>query len=226
MKISAGARESPLSRAQFEEIRLELPRGVILEPVWVKTTGDLDKKTSLRTLGKCDFFTRELDQMLLRGEIRIAVHSAKDLPEPLPSGLTIVALTRGVDPRDCLVMRSGDLFEKLPSGAVIATSSARREETVRSLRPDLRFIDLRGTIGERLQKLDNREADGVVLAEAALVRLKLTHLNRIFLPGEPAQNQGRLAVLARTGDEEMRRLFAQIHCENRHCYTNMKQPQR
>jgi len=178
------------------------------EPVWVNTTGDIDKTTSLRHLGKTDFFTRELDQMLLSGEIRAAVHSAKDLPEPLPQGLAVAAMTRGVDPRDSLVLRPDESLATLPAGAVIATSSARREESVRLLRNDLKFIDLRGTIGERLEKLRTGEADGVVVAEAALIRLNLTHLNRIFLPGETAQNQGRLAILVREGDEEMKRLFA------------------
>ena len=214
MKIVVGARSSPLSRVQCEEVETELRSHhpeVAFDPVWVKTMGDLDKKTSLRTLGQSDFFTRELDQMLLSGEIRIAIHSAKDLPEPLPYGITLVALTRGVDPRDSLVLRPGERLETLPRGAVIATSSERREETVRELRSDVCFIDLRGTIGERLEKLEKGEADGVVVAEAALIRLKLTHLNRIFLPGETAQHQGRLAILARSEDEEMRLFFAVVN---------------
>lgn len=211
MKIIAGARSSPLSRAQFEEAATEihsLHPQITLEPIWVETIGDLDQKTSLRNLDKIDFFTRELDQMLLRGEVRIAIHSAKDLPEPLCKGLSLVALTRGVDPRDSLVFREGETLETLPKGAIIATSSIRREETVKRLRGDLQFIDLRGNINERLKKLQNREADGIVVAEAALIRLKLTHLNRIFLPGDTAPRQGQLAILARSGDEEMKHLFS------------------
>lgn len=214
MRISIGARSSPLSRAQLEEVEEEIrfhhPH-LIFDPVWVKTAGDLDKKTSLRTLGKSDFFTRELDQMLLEGEIRIAIHSAKDLPEPLKEGIAMAALTRGVDPKDSLVFRPKESLETLPKGALIATSSERREEAVKELRDDLRFVDLRGTIGERLAKLDKDEADGVVVAEAAILRLKLTHLNRIFLPGETALHQGRLAILSRSGDEEMKTLFAPLH---------------
>ncbi|MCE5317947.1 MAG: uroporphyrinogen-III synthase, partial [Parachlamydia sp.] len=170
--------------------------------------GDKDKTTSLRTLEKTDFFTKEIDTMLLSGECRIGIHSAKDLPEPIPEGLAIIALTRGVDPADVLIMRSGDTFSSLKQGAVIATSSERREMMVRSLRSDLRFIDLRGTIGERLEKLNSGEADGVVVAEAALIRLKLTHLNRMILPGETAVHQGQLAILARQDDQEMARLYA------------------
>lgn len=201
--MKVGARGSPLSRAQMAEICQLYPH-LPIEPIWVDTTGDVDKKTSLRHLGKTDFFTRELDQMLFNGDIRAAVHSAKDLPEPIPSGLSLAVMTHGVDPRDVLVLRPN---ETLTAGAVIATSSARREESVRSLCRDLKFVDLRGTIGERLEKLQTGEVDGVVVAEAALIRLKLTP-NRIFLPGVTAENQGRLAILVREGDEEMKRLFA------------------
>lgn len=209
--IKVGARSSPLSLVQCDEVLSELkvhhPQ-VTFDLQKVATVGDKDKKTSLRTLNKTDFFTKEIDEMLLRGDCRIGIHSAKDLPEPIPNGLSIVALTKGVDPADALVMRSGETLSSLKQGAIIATSSERREMMVCSLRPDLRFIDLRGTIGERLTKLDSGDADGVVVAEAALIRLKLTHLNRIILPGETTAHQGQLAILARQEDREMASLFA------------------
>lgn len=182
MKI--GARSSPLSRVQVEEIRREF--NLDFEVVWVETTGDLDKTTSLRNLEKTDFFTRELDQMLLNGEIDAAIHSAKDLPDPLPKGLKIVAFSKGVDPRDSLVIKKEPI-------KVVATSSLRREEAVRELFPHCTFIDIRGTIHERLAK----EVDGVVIAEAAILRLGLTHLKRIFLPGPTAPLQGKLAIVCR-----------------------------
>lgn len=214
MKIRVGARKSPLSRAQFEEvereIRLHFP-SLVFDPVWVDTMGDLDQKTSLRGLEKTDFFTKELDEMLFKNEIQIAIHSAKDLPHPLCSGIEIVALTRGVDPRDSLVMREGESLETLRKSAIVATSSIRREEMARRLRSDFTFIDLRGTIDERLKKLWNREADAVIVAEAAIIRLKLDHLNRVFLPGKAAENQGRLAIAARKEDVEMKTIFQHIH---------------
>jgi len=203
--IEVGARSSLLSRCQVEEVYQEL-KGIHpeieFETIYVQTTGDRDRTTSLRTLDKTDFFTREIDQMLLRGECRIAIHSAKDLPEPLPKGLEIIALTRGVDPSDSLVFR-----QSLKKGAVIATSSLRREQSVQMLREDVCFVDIRGTIEERLAKLECGEIDGVVIAEAALIRLKLTHLNRIRLPGNTTPLQGQLAILAREGDREMRTIF-------------------
>ena len=213
MKLKIGARSSPLSRAQADEILLEMrpfAPDLSFEMVWTLTAGDKDKTTSLRSLGKSDFFTRELDEMLLQGKIEAAIHSAKDLPEPLPPGLQIAALTRGVDPRDALVLRAGESLESLLNGAVIATSSERREEAVSALRQGLRFSDLRGTIAERLAKLEKGEADGVVVAEAALIRLKLTHLNRVYLPGPTVSLQGKLAIVIRSGDARLAELFRPI----------------
>lgn len=206
MKIKTGARSSPLSKVQFEEVVAELrphhPE-VVLKPIWAMSPGDRDQKTSLRSLGKCDFFTRDLDEMILKGQIRIAIHSAKDLPEPLCKGLAVVALTKGVDPRDSLVMRPGSALQR---GFKIATSSIRREEAVSKFCSGLSFTDLRGTIEERLARLESGEVDGVVIAEAALIRLKLTHLNRVFLDGA-VPLQGRLAILALESDTEMKRVF-------------------
>ena len=190
----------------MRELQLTHP-DIYFWPIYVKTTGDHDRKTSLRSLDKTDFFTRELDEMVINQECRIAIHSAKDLPDPLPQGLKLIALTQGVDSSDSLVMREN---ESLDSIFTVATSSARREESVRVLRSDLQFVDIRGTILERLDQLLLNKVDGVVIAEAALIRLGLVHLNRLSLPGETAPLQGRLAVLAREGDMEMERVFTAI----------------
>lgn len=207
MKIFVGARSSPLSRAQVKEVEKELPPEVSFEMIWMETLGDRDQKTSLRTLGKTDFFTRDLDELLLTGRIRAAIHSAKDLPDPLPEGLSVAALTKGQDPRDCLVYGS----DSMPKKPRIATSSERREESVRQLYPDAIFLDLRGPIHKRLEILERGEADGVVLAEAALIRLGLTHLKREILPGETVPLQGKLAILIREDDDEMRLLFRSLY---------------
>lgn len=217
VRVEIGARGSPLSKAQINEIYAELTNHhpdvefIVHE---IATTGDKDKETSLRTMGKTDFFTKEIDEWVLEKEGRVGIHSAKDLSDPLRNGLALYCLTRGVDAADVLVLREGETLEGLPVGAWIATSSPRREEAVRELRSDLNFRDLRGTIGERLAMLDGGKADGVVVAEAALIRLGLTHLNRIRLPKETVEGQGRLAVVGRGGemqtkrDREMQALFA------------------
>jgi hydroxymethylbilane synthase len=184
----------------YEELRVH--HDVLFEPIWIQTAGDRDLTISLRTLDKTDFFTREIDALLLQGGCRIAIHSAKDLPEPLPEGLKLVALTRGVDPSDALVF-----VEPLLPNARIGASSARREAVVRALYPTCLCIDIRGTIQQRLALLEERVIDGLVVAEAALIRLGLK-IHRIALPGPTAPMQGRLAVIAHADDIEMQELFA------------------
>ena len=211
--IRVGARGSLLSRVQLDEVLQELQQHhphVNFQPVFVETTGDKDLKTSLKTLEKSDFFTKEIDALQLSGGCRISIHSAKDLPDPLPQGLKLVALTRGVDPSDSLVFRQGDTLDALPLGAKVGTSSARREQNILDLRSDLVCIDVRGTIPIRLALLDQGVIDALVIAEAALIRLQLTHRTRIPLPGERAALQGQLAVLALEDDDEMEELFACI----------------
>jgi hydroxymethylbilane synthase len=211
LSLVVGARSSPLSRAQVQEVLKALQSyhpSVDFDIHYVETVGDRDQMISLRQLERTDFFTREIDQGVLEGKYRLGVHSAKDLPLPLPQGLSVLCLTKGLDASDALVLRPNEAFDHLPSGARIATSSARREEAVKTLRADLCFYDLRGTIEQRLAKLNTREVDGVIVAEAALIRLRLTHVNRIKLPGPTAEGQGQLAVVGRENDEEMRELFA------------------
>ena len=126
----------------------------------------------------------------------------------MPDGLILAALTHGVDPADVLVVREGAALEALPKGALIATSSERREACARLLRSDFQFCDLRGTIAERLKLIEEGKVDGVVVAEAALIRLKLTHLNRFRLPGPTAPLQGQLAVIVCAQDAEAQKIFA------------------
>lgn len=209
--ISVGGRSSPLSQIQIQEVLNELRQyhpDVEFDIHLVMTVGDHDQKTSLRTLNQTNFFTKEVDELVLNQRCRIGIHSAKDLPNPLPDGIELICLTKGIDSSDSLVLREGETINSLPKGSKIATSSERREETVKQLRSDLTFRDLRGNIGQRLALLDQGEADGIVVAEAALIRLGLSHLNRIRLPGETVAGQGQLAILAREDDEEMKQLFA------------------
>jgi hydroxymethylbilane synthase len=207
-ELCVGARNSALSRAQVDEVYREL---IAFHPdvrftlCLTESFGDKNKMISLRDLGKSDFFTKEIDEMLLSGACRIAIHSAKDLPEPLTHGLMCIALTRGVDPSDSLVLRKG---EQLKRGAKIGTSSIRREENLKMLESTLQCVDIRGTIDERLQLLESGAIDGLVVATAALIRLNLLHLNRIVLEGQSAPLQGKLAILARNGDDEMAELFS------------------
>lgn len=211
LPLKVGARPSPLSKAQVKEIDEALRQHhphVCLEIHYISTIGDRDQTTSLRMLDRTDFFTKEIDAWVLQGHSRVGIHSAKDLAVPLTKGLVLFCLTRGVDSSDSLVLRSNETLQSLKPGAKIATSSIRRENTVKQLRSDLIFCDLRGTIEQRLAKLNTGEADGIVVAEAALIRLELTHLNRLRLPGTTAEGQGQLAVVGREEDQELKVLFA------------------
>lgn len=211
--IKVGARGSPLSKMQVEEVCVALAKnykGVELDVSYVKTTGDVDQKTSLVDLEKSDFFTKEIDEMLLSKECRIAVHSAKDLPEPLPKGTVIAALTKGLDPSDVLVLRSGIELNSLPEDARIGVSSLRRKEAILNLIPKAHCIDIRGNIEKRLEQLDDEKYDGIILALAALIRLGLTHRNYIKVEGKLAPLQGKLAITCREEDAEMLSLFAPI----------------
>ncbi len=190
---SVGSRGSPLARAQVAEV-LEAMRyfdaRTQFAVQWVETVGDRDRTTSLQTLGKSDFFTRELDEGLLAGHFDAAIHSAKDLPE-LPRGLEIAAITQGVDPADSLVVHREPIRR-------VGVTSARRIEAVRALIGDFEPVDLRGTIGERLAR---RDIDALVVPEAALLRLKL-EIPRRRLEGETTPLQGQLAIVVRSGESE------------------------
>lgn len=204
IEIVVGARSSRLSQIQVAEVTCHFPHiKFILKSV--ETTGDKDQITSLKSLGKDDFFTKEIDQMLLAGDCRIAIHSAKDLPEPLPKGLVLIALTEGLDASDSLVFN-----EELPNGATIGTSCERRENQVKAFRSDLNCVDIRGTIEKRLSLLDENKVQGVVIAEAALLRLGFHKRKRVRLRGQTAPFQGKLAILARENDQEMAELFSYL----------------
>ena len=213
MKVTVACRSSPLSKAQIKEVEEELSLffpSLQFVPTFLLSRGDLDLTSSLRNLEKTDFFTKEIDALQLAGGCRISIHSAKDLPEPLTRGLAIAALTKGVDPTDVIVLREGDTIESLPQNAKIGTSSVRREENVLNLRSDLQCTDVRGNILARLKLLDQGFVDGLVMAEAALIRLNLTQRNRIQLPGISAPLQGKLAVVVLENDAEMLQLFTCI----------------
>ena len=208
MKIKVGARGSKLSQRQVEEIMGGLGREY--ECGWVETMGDRDLISSLVQMDKTNFFTREIDEKVLEGKCDVGIHSAKDLPEPLPKGLKLIALTQGIDSSDSLVMRDEDRLETLKKGAVIGSSSPRRNRVVRGLRPDFLCKELRGPVGMRLEMLDRGDVDALVVAEAALIRLGLTGRNRMTLPGLGAPLQGKLAVVAREGDLKMEEAFRSL----------------
>lgn len=224
MKLTIGTRGSALALAQSEHIRdrlLALP-GAEVEAVELKiihTRGDQVLDVALSKVGGKGLFTKELEDALLAGEVDLAVHSLKDMPSELPPGLVLAATTAREDPRDAWVRPDGaparDLAELAP-GAVVGTSSLRRQAQLLALRPDLRVVPLRGNVGTRLRKLDEG-VDGmeaIVLAAAGLRRLGLGHrISRPLDPSRdmlPAVGQGALTIEVREDATALRELLAKL----------------
>ncbi len=211
--IVVGARASKLSIKQIEEvvdaITYHHPSLCFCCKV-CKTTGDKDLKTSLRDLEKSNFFTYEIDQWLLEKKCRIAIHSAKDLPEPIPPGLEIVAITAPLEKEDVIVFHPTINTENLPRNLKIATSSHNRKENVEAQIHQSQVVDLRGSIDQRIRQVIDKRVDGAVIAKVALTRLGYKDLNILKLKGETAHLQGAIAILARKGDLEMKEIFKAI----------------
>lgn len=202
-KIRIGTRGSRLALAQVGEVVGWLGTRDLELKVF-ETTGDLDKQTPINEVESTDFFTDKIEKALLNGEIDLAVHSAKDLPDATPEGLKIAAVTKSIDPADVLVSRRNLKLSELPPGARVGTSSRRRQDQLIRLRPDLRVVDLRGNIEERLAKLDQGKYDAIIMAAAGLIRLGLENRIAERLPFETAKGQGSLALEIRENDEELK----------------------
>ena len=201
--IRLGTRGSALARAQAGWVAERLGGA---ELVVIETAGDRDRERSFDQIGDGRaVFTREIEHALLDGRIDVAVHSAKDLTGDMPDGLEIAAVPEREDPRDACCGPYASLWE-IPASARIGTSSARRAGLLGELRPDLEVVPLRGNVDTRLRKLDDGEADAIVLAAAGLLRLGLlSKIAFMFDPHEfvPEAGQGALALQARRGEGDI-----------------------
>jgi hydroxymethylbilane synthase len=201
--IRVGTRRSALALAQARLVAAELEDAQLVE---IDTAGDRRRDLRFEQIGDGrGVFTREIERALLAGEIDVAVHSAKDLTGDMPDGLVIGAIPPREDARDACCGPFDSLAE-LPSGARVGTSSARRGGLLAQLRPDLQVVPLRGNVDTRLRKLDDGEADAIVLAAAGLLRLGLgARIAFLFDPAEfvPEAGQGALAVQVRAGEEHL-----------------------
>ena len=202
--ILIGTRGSALALAQAEGVARQLrDLGARVELRIIKTTGDRVQGPPEMPAEK-GVFVKEIEAALLAGEVRLAVHSLKDLPTDLKPGLLIAAVPLRADPRDALISR-GQRLADLPRGARVGTSSPRRRAQLLRVRPDLEMLPVRGNVHTRLRKLDAGDYDAIVLAAAGLERLGLGDRIVERLACEvclPAPGQGALAVEARAGDEE------------------------
>jgi hydroxymethylbilane synthase len=204
--LRLGTRGSRLAVAQAGQVADALrARGVEIEIVIIRTSGDRLADVALADFGGKALFVREIEEALLDGRVDAGVHSLKDMPAVLPGGLSLPAYPLGEDPRDVLLTRSGGGLDDLPRGARVATSSLRRRALLLARRPDLRIEPIRGNVDTRLRKLDEGLCDALVMARAGLERLGLKPEHAHALPVEdflPAVGQGILGVEARTSDSE------------------------
>ncbi len=215
-----GTRTSPLALKQVEEILTDLRKfhpDFKAEIVGIETYGDRDKTTPISRIEGTDFFTRDIDKALLKGDIDFAVHSAKDLPGTLKEGLIVAVLTKSIDPYDVLVSNGNLKLYELKHGAKIGTSSLRRKIQLKQYRYDFNIVDIRGNIGERLKILNETDFDAIVIAAVGLVRLGLGHRITQRIPFEilrPHLLQGKLALVARRNDEDIIRMCRECLSES------------
>ena len=173
----------------------------------VVTTGDRIQDRPLSEVGGKGLFVKEIEEALLELRADVAVHSIKDVPASLPDGLAITCIPKREDPRDVLVSPKHGTLAKLPEGATVGTSSLRRAAMLLASRPDLRIVPLRGNVDTRLRKVEEGEADAIVLARAGLVRLGLEdRATEVLSPDVslPAVGQGALGIESRIADEDTR----------------------
>lgn len=201
-RVRIGSRGSMLAAWQAKHIAQRLAGlGVSSEIVYIKTSGDWFQRAGVNQIGIKGVFIKEIEDALLEGRVDIAVHSMKDVPTETPAGLSFPAICEREDSRDCLVSSSGVTFAKLRPGARLGTSSLRRQAQLRHARPELQYLDLRGNVDTRLEKLKRGDYDAVVLAKAGLDRLGWSAQITEVIPTDiclPAVGQGALGIEART----------------------------
>ncbi|WP_047395846.1 hydroxymethylbilane synthase [Chitinibacter sp. ZOR0017] len=213
-KIVIATRESPLALWQAEHVKSWLEQTypqLEVQLLGMTTQGDRILDVTLNKIGGKGLFVKELEQALLDGRADLAVHSMKDVPMVLPEGFTLAAIGEREDPRDAFVSNRYASLDDLPAGAVVGTSSLRRESQLRLRYPQLTIKPLRGNVNTRLRKLDDGEFDAIILAAAGLKRLGLGARIRAELSPEvslPAPGQGALGLEIRADRADLATLLA------------------
>lgn len=220
--LKIGTRGSKLALAQAHEVK-----GLLINAhdhlnddnidiVVMSTRGDRVQDRNLSEIGGKGLFTEEIEQALYEDRIDIAVHSLKDMPTRLPSGLELVCYLEREDVRDAFLSSSAKTLTDLPKGAVVGTSSLRRKAQALALRPDLKIVNFRGNVQTRLKKLDDKVADATFLAMAGLNRLNIddVRVNAIDISDLlPAVAQGAIAIEIASKNDKMRDFLAPLNHE-------------
>lgn len=213
--IRIGSRKSRLALKQTDiviDFIQQTSKNTIFELEAIVTAGDIDMSLPKNDESLKDKFVKEIEVALLNNKIDLAIHSLKDLPVNMPNGLVIPFFPKREDARDCLV--SSYSFDELPLHAKIGTSSLRRMNQLKALRPDLQVTPIRGNINTRIQKMKDGEFDGIVIAYAGVLRLNLEHeVSTIFSLSQivPAPGQGILGVQMRENDSYIKELVEPIN---------------
>lgn len=222
-KLTIATRSSKLALWQANFIKnelLKLHKDLNIELKEIKTKGDHILDVALSKIGDKGLFTKEIEEAILNSEADIAVHSLKDLPTKLPNDLKIGAVLNREPAHDVLIARNiykGHDLSLLPQDSKVGTSSLRRISQLRSIRPDLEYVEIRGNVDTRIKKLDEGQYDGIVLAYAGVKRLGFE--NRIsynFNPEEllPAIGQGALAIEMKENDKDVENIISKLNCKN------------
>ena len=227
--FTIGTRGSPLALAQTYETRERLaaawpelaqpPAGGVdpVEIQVIKTTGDMVLDRPLSEIGGKGLFTRELDEAMLDGRIRIAVHSMKDVPTYLPDGIILPCMLPREDVRDAFICFKAKTIADLPAGSVIGSSSLRRAAQILNRRPDLKVVNFRGNVQTRMRKLQEGVVDATLLAMAGMRRLGLeAHITSPIETTEllPAVAQGAIGITCRADDADALRILAPLNCKD------------
>jgi hydroxymethylbilane synthase len=217
--LRVGSRGSPLALAQAHEVQRRLIAAGAIAPAQIaikviRTTGDMVQDRPLADAGGKGLFTKEIEEALLSRAIDMAVHSSKDMPTVLPHGLVLSAFLPREDPRDAFISRKVKSLAELPTGAVVGTTSLRRQAMLKRLRPDLAVVSLRGNVETRLRKLAAGDVDATLLAVAGLKRLGLVGEATALLDIDeflPAVGQGAIGIETRADDAATGALLSKIN---------------
>ena len=218
--LRIATRESPLALWQAEYVKSQLllahPQ-LTIELLPMTTRGDQLLSSPLSRIGGKGLFIKELEIAMLENRADIAVHSMKDVPMDFPEGLGLGIICEREDFRDAFISNLYPTLDDLPLGAVVGSSSLRRQCQLRARRPDLVIKNLRGNVNTRLRKLDEGEYAGIILASAGLIRLGMADRIRQFIPVNislPACGQGAVGVECRLDDRATQALLDCLHHKN------------
>ena len=220
--IRIATRKSPLALWQAEFVKAKLQEqnpDLDVQLVAMTTRGDVLLDTPLAKVGGKGLFVKELEVAMLENRADIAVHSMKDVPMEFPPGLGLAVICEREDPLDAFVSNQYTALEELPEGAVVGTSSLRRQCQIRAKFPSLKIKDLRGNVNTRLGKLDNGEYDAIILASAGLLRLGMDDRIASRLPADlclPAGGQGAVGIECRNQDQATLDLLASLNHPDTH----------